>query len=260
VSARRRAARALRAVLLAASLALPVTLGVQAMRVAPAQARPNAVGKTEVDRATVDEGDVLLYSISVTTEGDESPARTPVAGQIDGFESLGSSTSTHESIVMSGGGVERRTTITVTYRLLAKTLGVHVLGPGRMYVDGDAVKTPTVTVSIVAKGTAPKKKPTNPDPFFDDPFFGGGGAQEEEEPPAKTEILPVDPMAAVSELPTDPNERRIFVRLVPDDPRPVVGQQVTAKLFVYTRRQPRISVKRPPGFPEFAPIVIGCHS
>jgi hypothetical protein len=221
-----------------------------------AHAAPSGTyGKAQIDRSTVGVGDILEYALTVTTTGD-AVARSPAPGNIDGFELVGSSTATHQSIVMSQGSLQNTTSVTVTYRLRAETMGVHVLGPGKMFVDGDPVKTPSVTVSVVAAGKAPPPpKKNDPDPFFDDPFFGGGG--HDDEPPNVPNVAPVDPMAAVDGLPIDPIERNIFVRLVPNDRRPIIGQQVTTKLFVYTKRHPRISVKRPPAFAEFATIDLG---
>lgn len=241
---------------------LAVALSAQAVVCAPiatTHAAPaGAYGKAQVDRSTVGVGDIVEYSLTVTSTGDTSPARSPSPGKTDGFELVGSSSSSRQSIVESAAGtLESKTTVTATYRLRAETIGVHILGPGRMFVDGNPVKTPSVTVSVVAAGKAPPPpKKSDPDPFADDPFFGGG-SQDEEPPGNVPNIAPIDPMATVDELPIDPAERNLFVRVVPNDRRPIVGQQVTTKLFVYTRRHPRISVKRPPAFADFATIDLG---
>ena len=214
-------------------------------------ARPKV--SAEVDRTSVGIGEVVEYSVTFTTSGDASPARSASPGNLDGFDLLHSTSSTHQSIMAVNGNLEVTTSVTITYRLLARQLGPHVLGPARAYVDGAAVGAPKVVVTVVAAGAGqPGKNKPQPDPFFDDPFFGGGA-----EPLPQPDVAPVDPLARVDELPTDPAERTLFVRVVPDLRRPVVGQQVTARLFVYSRRHPRISVKRPPGFAEFATIDLG---
>jgi hypothetical protein len=216
-------------------------------------------GSCEVDRTTVGLGDVVSYSITVTSDGDHPPARSPSPGNVDGFDPIGSSTSTHQSINAYGGNLQVTTSVTVTYRLEAHSMGAHVLGPGRMFVDGSPVPTGTCVVSVVAAGKAPpapKKNPSPfPDPFMDDPFFGGG--QQDVAPFPEQNTPPADPMAQVDQLPTDPTERNLFVRIVPDVRNPVVGQQVTVKMFVYARRHPRISIKRPPGFADFVTVDLG---
>ncbi len=223
----------------------------------PSAEAAGASGKAEVDGATVGIGDVLEYTLTVTSSGDDSPARNPTPGSTDGFTLVKTTTSTQHSFSFGGGGGKSSVSVTVRYRLRAEKLGVHTLGPGRMYVDGVPVKTPAVTVNVVPAGKAPKAKPAAPDPFTDDSFFGGDPPQPVDEPPPTPNIAPVDPLAAVDSLPTDPAERTIFVRIVPATRRPVVGEQVTTKLFVYTLHPPRLAVKRPPTFPDFATIDLG---
>ena len=211
-----------------------------------------AKGSCEVDRTSVEVNQVVDYSISVASYGDDPPARLPSPGKLDGFEALSSASSVHQ-MIGSGG---QSTTVTLTYHLRARELGTHVLGPGKMYVEGNAVSTGTCVVTVVPAGTLPpppKKKKHAPDPFFDDPFFG----QEEEEPPPPQIVAPVDPAAAVDRPPSDPEDRFVFVRAVADTRTPVIGQQVTIKVFVYVRRKPRITIKRPPSFPDFAMIDLG---
>lgn len=225
-------------------------------------AMAGAKGECDVDRTTVGVGDVVEYSITVTTDGSHSPARSPSPGNVDGFDPLGSFSSTRQSINAANGSVVVTTTITVTYRLLAKSLGAHVLGPGRMFVDGSQVGTGTVVVTVVPKGKAPPapKKGSGspfPDPFFNDPFFGNPAPDDLFPQPEPENEPPSDPMARVDALPTDPKERNVFVRIVPDIGNPIVGEQVTVKMFVYARRRPRISVKRPPGFADFVTVDLG---
>ena len=250
------------AVALVPLLAIASPLGVRRGVAAPhggAVAISGAKGECDVDRSTVGLGDVVTYSITVTTDGGHSPARSPGPGNVDGFDAIGSSTSTHQSINAFGGNLQVTTSVTVTYRLQARALGTHVLGPGRMFVDGSQVPTGTCVVTVVPAGKAPPAPKTNnspfPDPFFDDPFFGQG--QQDVEPFPEPNQPPADPMAQVDQMPTEPSERNLFVRIVPDVRNPVVGQQVTVKMFVYARRHPRISVKRPPGFADFVTVDLG---
>jgi hypothetical protein len=213
-----------------------------------AKGKAKARGEAHVDRPVVGVGDVVLYSIGVVTTDDAPSASAPAPGKIDGFESLGSSTSTQQAIVMRGAGVERTTTITVTYRLRAKTMGAHVLGPGRITLDGEPVAMPKVAIEVVAAGTAPAPKKAPAKDPFDDLFFD----EPPEPPPQPKEVAPADPMAAVDTVPTDPIDRHTFVRLAVDESKPIVGAQVTAKIFVYRRRPVHIDgIKHAPGFADF---------
>jgi len=211
-----------------------------------ARGAPKTTGEAGVDRKIVGVGDIFLYSISVTTDDDAVSAAAPSPGNTDGFDVLGSGTSSGQTAVRRGGVIEQRTTITITYKMRAKKIGTYSLGPGQIKLNGAPVSTPKVSIEVVAAGTAPAPKKVNPSRPFDDLDFD----DEPEPPPAPKEIPASDPMAAVESVPTDKNDRHLFARIAVDDANPVVGAQVTAKLFVY-RRRPAAILASTPGFPDF---------
>ena len=151
-------------------------------------------------------------------------------------------------MVKRGGVVQQSTTITITYKLRAKKIGTHSLGPGQIMLNGSPVATPKVSVEVVAAGTAPAPKKVNPARPFDDLEFED---EVDTPPPEPKEIAPSDPMAAVESVPKDKGDRHFFARIAVDDSKPVVGAQLTAKLFVYKRRPTAVVDLNSPGFPDF---------
>jgi len=207
---------------------------------ADVRAAPSHSVRATVDSAYVAVGEVIRYSIVLRTNGAlEVDSSSP--GKIDGFELVGQSSMPTESWVVHNGVMEQSSAFTVTYRLRAKKPGKFVLGPGKFIVRGKPVPTQTIPVEVFASGA-------NPDTLED--LLGGPAP-----PPPKAE--PVDPLAKLSEPPTAPNEREFFVRVKPDDPKPIVGSQVTLKVFVYSRRPPEVMLKRPPVATDFRIISLG---
>ena len=245
------------AVVVLASLA-PVTMRAVGAPSRTAQARTAqarvakgsaAKPAAHVDHAVVGLGGNVDYSLDVTTTSDDPVVTSPSPGKIPGFELIGWGSSVHPTLIKHDGKVQQVTAITITYRLRAKTLGTHVLGPGHFNVDGTRVDAPTVIVQVVPAASAPPptKAPTPRDPF-DDLFFEPEPAPA---PPPKV-VAPSDPLAMVEAVPTAPRDRMVFVRLAVDDDKPIVGAQMTAKLFIYRRRDVSIDgIKHAPGFADF---------
>ncbi|MBI2389767.1 MAG: BatD family protein [Deltaproteobacteria bacterium] len=239
--------------------ALPALLGaavvaLAAVHVQPVQAVPKATHTThavtaKTDASVVQVGDVIRYSLVLHTRGAlVVDATSP--GKLDDFELLGTSSMPGESITIHNGVVEQSNTFTVTYRLRAKKPGKFQLGPGHFVVPGKTLPTPAVKVEVIPAGAAPKVHDPLADLLrdFDEPM-----TEPEPKPPA----APVDPLAQLDSLPTDPSEREFFVRVVPDERRPVVGSQVTLKVFVYARRPPEVMLKRPPVATDFRIVSLG---
>jgi hypothetical protein len=206
-----------------------------------------------VDRAIVGLGETVVYTIAVSSTSGSLQVASPLPGKIDGFDLIAQ----RNAPGIDGG----RAVIRIHYTLRAKKLGTFLLGPGRVTTGDGELSTPLAKVQVVPAGTAPKppppppKKPRKkgffPDPF-DDLFLDDDEFFKPPPPPPPEPVGPVDPMARVDALPTAPSERRTFVRVAVDDPHPVVGAPIVAKLFVYSQMgAPGVEVRKVPTVPDF---------
>lgn len=198
--------------------------------------------RATVDAAYVGVGEVIRYSIVLRTQGAlEVDSSSP--GKTDGFDLVGTASMPGESTIFHNGVVEQFSTFTVTYRLKAKKPGKYKLGPGKFVIRGKALTTNAIDVEVADSAALPRdplEELLNPAP-----------------PPPPPKAEPLDPLAKIDELPTDPNERDFFVRVVPDERKPIVGAQVTLKVFVYSRRPPEVMLKRPPVATDFRLVSLG---
>jgi hypothetical protein len=222
--------------------------------VATTTTRANAatpITEARVDRTKVGIGDVVGYDLVIRSDG-ELDATDVKPGKIDGFELVTRQIAPRQAIDVRNGVITRSNSITVTYRLRAKTLGAHVLGPGAFVIRGRNMPTPAVRIEVVPAASAPPPPPARrPRGFvdpFDDLFF-----QDEPEPPPPEP--PVDPLARIEAAPR--GARAFFVRLATTERQIVVGAQLTVHTIVYARQPPKVNVKRPPGFSEFRAIALG---
>ncbi len=234
------------------ALALPLAAIVCLAPARAEAAKPTVSSKA--DPSVVAVGDVFEYTMVVAGRDVDLDVQSASPGNIEGFDLLGTSTLPQQQVLMHNGMVEKTITMTVIFRLRAKRLGTFTLGPGKFTLAGHVLPTPTVKVDVVppSQKPAPKKKPPRPfhDPFDD--FFQKPIDPEPE--PEHEPIAPADPQARVDEAPAG---KDFFVRLVPTDPKPVVGAQTTVKVFVYARRMPNVGIKRPPAMTEFRNVPLG---
>lgn len=205
-----------------------------------------------VDRPIVGLGETLVYTIAISSTSGSLQVASPLPGKIDGFDLL----SQRNAPGIDGG----RAVIRIHYTLRAKKLGAFLLGPGRVSTSDGEISTPLVKVQVVAAGTAPKPPKPPPKPkhkgFFPDPFDDLFADEDEffkpPPPPPPEPSVPIDPLARVDALPTAPSERHTFVRVAVDDPHPVVGAPIVAKLFVYSQLgAPGVEVRKVPTVPDF---------
>lgn len=234
-------------------------LGLLACAVATASAGGTAAAPTQgvtteakVDRGVVGVGELVTYSLTVklpTTAATYEHA----PGKLAGVELVSVAALPHQSVVQINGVARIQTTITIQYRLRAKTLGKHELGPGKLTVDGKAYSMAKVGLEVVPAGKAPPA-PKKPADVLDDFYFKLNPIDDDDEPapPPPKDDVP-DPLARVDgEGAFDP----MFARLSVDELRPVVGQPVTAKLFVYTQRQGRFLQTKGFSAPDFAKVAL----
>ncbi len=224
----------------AASIVVLAASAAGEVRAAPATRTVRA----SVDLAYVGVGEVLRYSIQLRTHGAlEVDASNP--GKIDGFELVGQTQMPGQSFIMLNGVADQLNTFTVTYRLRAKKAGKYVLGPGKFVIGGKPMLTNSIAVEVYAGAVA------------HDPLDDLLNHQFDEPPPPPPKAEPLDPLARIDELPLSPSEREFFVRVVPDEPKAILGAQVTLKVFVYARHPPEVMLKRPPAATDFRILSLG---
>ncbi len=215
------------------------------------EAAPAAAVEAKVDRAVVGVGEVVTYTLVVKVP-QQATTYEHAPGKMPGFDLVSVSAVPKSVTSHINGVVQRQTSISVSYKLRAKTLGKHELGPGKLTVDEVAHPMPKVAIEVVPAGKAPPAPKKAADPF-DDFFFKMGDDDDDFAPPPPKDDVP-DPLARVEELPAGAVPEPMFVRVAVDELHPVVGQAVTAKLFVYSRLGARFLPSKPLTFPDFANV------
>ncbi len=197
--------------------------------------------QTQASGRRFEVGQSFQLEVNALGSGQVNPddPRLPVP---PGFEVQGPSIGSRTEVSMNGGVVMQRTGISATWIITPTRAGTFRLGPPSVRLGGSRVVGDPVTVEIVPPGTLPRRPGGRPglDPFgWLDPFGGGSPfppgllgpddrSLEPEEPPPVPEELRVerapDPIA--------------FVRAVVTPKRPVVGEQVTLRIYAYGSRGP----------------------
>jgi len=217
---------------LAALLALAGTL-VPSFAVAQVSVQTRAAGRP------FEVGQAFQLEVNAMGSGQETPddPRLPVP---PGFEVQGPSLGTRTQVSVMNGRMTQQTGISATWTVVGSRPGTFKLGPPSVRVGNRRETGNVIVVEIVPKGTLPRSQGGRPsiDPFgMFDPFGTGSGFPpgffgqdprllEPDEPP------PVPEELRVAEAP-DPVA---FVRAVVSPKRPVVGEQVTLRIYAYGSR------------------------
>jgi len=184
-------------------------------------------------------GQAFQLEVNAMGSGQETPddPRLPVP---PGFEVRGPSIGTRTQFSVVNGTMTQQSGISATWTVIGSRPGSFKLGPPSVRVGNRRETGNVVVVQIVPKGTLPRSQGGRPsiDPFgMFDPFGTGSGFPpgffgqdprllEPDEPP------PVPEELRVAEAP-DPVA---FVRAVLSPKQPVVGEQVTLRIFAYGSR------------------------
>jgi hypothetical protein len=136
---------------------------------------------------------------------------------------------------VNNGRMTQSIGIVATWNLVARRLGTLRIGPATVDVGGKRSRGDIATIEVVPQGSIPQKRRF--DPFSFDPFGGSpfGRTPFGQDPFAQPE--PEEP-------PPTPEEYRLerapdpvaFLRAVVTPARPVVGEQVTLKIYAYGGR------------------------
>jgi hypothetical protein len=207
----------------------------------------------EVQPRDIEVGETFSVSFTITVDASMPAPADPRLAVPDGIRASQPSVSTQTSISFMNGRMTRKSGITATWQAVASRDGVFVLTPSASWNGKRVQANPALRIKVhpATPGGRRRPQPQSPNPF--DPFGNPFGPfpslpffdQREPEPP---QLPPADP-----ELSLDaPLDSRIFLRAVVDQKNPVVGEQVTLTVYVYTR-SPAIEATdmHEPSVPDF---------
>ncbi len=193
--------------------------------------------QTQASGRRFEVGQTFQVEVQAMGNGQDTPS-DPELPVPPGFEVRGPSIGSQTQVSMSNGRVTQRMGISATWLVTATRAGTFKLGPPSVRSGGTRHVGNVIAVEIVAQGALPRR-PGGPgfDPFnFLDPFGGGspfppgffGPSQDQEE-----ETLPPVPEDLRVDQAPDPVA---FLRAVVSPKRPVVGEQMTLKIYAYGSR------------------------
>ena len=160
--------------------------------------------QASVDRTRVAVGDVITLTVSVSSEGLTS-VPTPEWSAPDGFDMLGSSSSTSTSIQIVNGDVSQTLTTSFVYTLRAGREGSFVIGPARVQYQGRTHESSPIRVEV-SRATGRRRAQPSPSPG---------------------QSLSTQELRQI--------EENLYVVAVPDKKSVYVGEQLTLSYKLYTR-------------------------
>jgi hypothetical protein len=213
-------------------VALALTLGFTL----PAFAQVAVQARASATKVEVGQRFQVELTASSSDRSQPSGPRLPVP---PGVSVGGPSVGTRTQVSLGMGGMRQETSTTATWVLVASRPGTLKLGPPSIEANGKRFVGPVVMVEVVPEGTLPRapargRQGFNPfdwlDPFGQGaspfpPGLGPGADEPQQLPPVPEELR-------VEEAP-DPIA---FVRAVATPKRPVVGEQVTLRVYAYGGR------------------------
>ncbi len=202
----------------------PGAIGFAFALVVSGSAFAEAIVRARVSPQVVEVGDTFTFSIEATTDED-TRVSSPGPGKTKPFKMVGRSTPSElNQMTVVNGHMDRRTGLSMSWRLEATKEGEFTIGPASADIGGRLVRSGAVTVKVVKVGQAPKK---SRDPFFnffgdDDPFGALRPAQPEETPAADASLA----------LPRA-DGAYIFYRFGVPKTKVVVGELIPVSVYEY---------------------------
>lgn len=196
---------------------------------------------TQIGAKKVELGDSVQFQITATSPTDEAP-QNPRLPPVSGLSIRGPSIGSQTQVSISNGQMVRRSGISATWSVQAVKVGTFRIGPATVEYGGKQFSSQIATIEVVPQGTLPRGprggggQPFDPFRFFD-PFSGGS--------PFPQGLFPQNgPDQELEELPPVPDEFKVdrapdplaFVRMTVTPKHPVVGEQVTVRLYAYGGR------------------------
>jgi hypothetical protein len=215
--------------------------------------RAEVTVQATVDRNEMGPGDVLTYTISVSSEGADVNVGSPRLPQLKSFQVINEWSSEEQRAVMQAtpqGGRQFKTLRTQNSNFMLQPSGEGNLqiGSAEVEVDGKVYHTKPITIRVLKGASQPqaksaqngqrKARPGLPQiPGFPP------GLIDEDEADLFAQLLQrqgiqAGPSGGFRSQPVNPNEA-FFVQLETDKREAYVGEQVTASWYLYTRGQIR---------------------
>ncbi|KPK10232.1 MAG: hypothetical protein AMJ56_08560 [Anaerolineae bacterium SG8_19] len=164
------------------------------LSVAPSYAQANGVIPATVDRRQLSTDETLMLAVTLNANVSNPPS--PTLPSLDGFNIVGSGSSSQISIV--NGAISSQ--LTYNYRLQPYATGDLVIEPISVTLNGQTFSTEPITVQVVqGTGTLAMEPPANPSAPTSDQFRG----------------------------------QELFVEAEVDNPMPYLGEQVTYTFRFY---------------------------
>jgi hypothetical protein len=192
-----------------------------------------------VDPKDIEVGEAFVVTFTITVDASGPSPTDPRLAVSDGIRASQPSVSTQTSISFMNGRMTRKSGITATWQAVATREGVFVLTPSASLNGKRVQANPALRIKVHAAtpGGRRRPQPQQPNPF--DPFGNPFGNPFSPFPKIPFDIPDPDPPQvpqADPELALDaPLDSRIFLRAVVDQKNPVVGEQVTLTVYLYTR-------------------------
>lgn len=205
-----------------------------ALLVAPGAAAQVSV-QTGVSSRKVEVGQAFQFQIIAQDASGGATPSDPNLPPPPGVEVRGPSVGSQTQVSINNGRMTQSVGISATWTLIARRPGTIRVGPATVDAGGGRrVRSEVVTIEVVPQGALPRSAPRRFDPFSFDPFGG-------------MSPFPQNPFAGpeeTEELPPVPEEYRVehapdsiaFLRAVVTPKKPVVGEQVTLRIYAYGGR------------------------
>jgi hypothetical protein len=200
---------------------------------APAASAEVAI-QTGVSARRVEVGQSVQFQIVALDSSGQVTPSDPELPPIAGVEVRGPSVGTQTQVSINNGRMTQSVGISATWSLTPRRTGTIRIGPASVAIGGGRrAQSRAETIEVVPQGSLPRNVPRRFDPFSFDPFgmspFPANPFSPREEP---DEPPPVPEEYRVERAP-DPVA---FLRAVVTPKNPVVGEQVTLRVYAYGGR------------------------
>jgi len=193
--------------------------------------------EAQIGARQIEVGDSTQFQITALSATDDAP-NNPRLPPVPGLDIQGPSLGSRTQVSINNGRMVQQRGISATWTLRGLKVGTYRVGPASIEIGGQRHQTNVATLEVVPQGSLPRgRAPFDPFRFFDpfgsgSPFPGGllgpnGFEEQQQEPPVPEEFRvdrAPDPIA--------------FLRATVTPKHPVVGEQVTLKLYMYGGRGP----------------------
>ena len=198
-------------------------------------ARAEVSIQTGVSARKVELGQSLQFQIVAMDPSGQTTPQDPDLPAPPGVEVRGPSVGTQTQVSINNGRMTQSIGISATWTLIPRRVGMIRVGPATVNVGGGRrARSAAETIEVVPQGSLPRSAPRRFDPFSFDPFGGTSPFPQHPflQPDGPEDLPPVPEEYRVEQAP-DPIA---FLRAVATPKRPVVGEQVTLRIYAYGGR------------------------